>query len=281
MNNKNDIIISVVVPFLNEEDYIEKCIESLLNQTFSKENYEVIFVDNGSTDHSSSIVRRYPQIKLLHEPIKNLHLARNRGIATAQGQILAWTDADCEVSKNWLAEILFELNVSEMKIILGKRLFPANKSLSLKLIEDFENSYTNFVITSGSSSNQYAYSNNMAFKMELFKRYGPLSSQCSADTEFLQKCLNQEKGLKIIYADKIQMTHLEIFCLSHWFEKLKFYSNKNRALKDSGYEALSLNSLLRIYQQCINANHYPFLYKFHLFTLVFLRGLICLLGQLR
>src|SRR5215510_7368406 len=97
------MIFSVVVPFLNEENLIEKCIKSLLQQDFDQEKYELIFVDNGSIDDSTDIVRNYHNITLLYEPQQDPYLARNRGIRAAQGQFIVFTDADCVADRHWLA----------------------------------------------------------------------------------------------------------------------------------------------------------------------------------
>ena len=63
--NKKSIQFSVVVPFLNEQNHIERCVRALLNQDFDKDQYEIIFIDNGSTDGSGEIVRRYAEIEPL------------------------------------------------------------------------------------------------------------------------------------------------------------------------------------------------------------------------
>ena len=62
--------ISVIVPFYNEEGYVEQCVQALLSQDYPKERYEVILVDNNSSDRSAEIVRRYPGIKLLSEGLQ-------------------------------------------------------------------------------------------------------------------------------------------------------------------------------------------------------------------
>src|SRR5947199_3998475 len=72
--------ISVIVPFYNEEGYVEQCVQALLSQDYPKERYEVILVDNNSSDRSAEIVRRYPGIKLLSEGLQGDFAARNRGL---------------------------------------------------------------------------------------------------------------------------------------------------------------------------------------------------------
>jgi len=121
------MIFSVIVPFLNEELRIAQCIEALLNQAFDKESYELIFVDNGSNDRSSEIVRKFAGIQLLQETRRDPYLARNRGIQAARGQYLAFTDADCIVDRLWLAT--FHQGLQTADIVLGRLLYPSPTSL--------------------------------------------------------------------------------------------------------------------------------------------------------
>jgi len=71
--------ISVVVPVFNAERYLERCIQALLSQAYSKDSYEVIVVDNGSTDASLAIAEQYPQIKLLLETERGLLCGKKPG----------------------------------------------------------------------------------------------------------------------------------------------------------------------------------------------------------
>lgn len=84
---------------------IADCIIGLQKQTVPQEEYEIIVVDNGSTDHTTEIVRRFPAVCLVSEPIRGVGAARRLGFHAAQGQILITTDADSIHPKNWLARI--------------------------------------------------------------------------------------------------------------------------------------------------------------------------------
>lgn len=101
--------ISVIVPCLNNEKTIERCIISLLKQDYPSNSFEIIFVDNGSSDKTISIIQKYP-VKLLIEKIKNPYVARNKGALCAKGQIIAFTDANCETDKSWLSNINHVMN---------------------------------------------------------------------------------------------------------------------------------------------------------------------------
>ncbi len=90
--------ISIIIPALNEERYIGKVLDSLENQTLK--SIEVIVVDNGSTDKTRSIVKKYKNIKLVIENKKGTARARNKGAKLASADILFFLDADTIVSRD-------------------------------------------------------------------------------------------------------------------------------------------------------------------------------------
>jgi len=95
---------SVIIPVHNGEATIGACLEALLNQTVPKEDYEVIVVDDGSTDATAQVVKGYG-VRLLTQPHRGPAAARNLGAAHARGQILLFTDADCQPTPNWIEEM--------------------------------------------------------------------------------------------------------------------------------------------------------------------------------
>jgi len=97
-------LISIVVPVYNGEKTIALCIESLLRQDYPKDRYEIIVIDNNSNDRTAEIVKQYPVIYLFEDKAQNPSVARNAGIKAARGEIIAFIDADCIASPNWLRE---------------------------------------------------------------------------------------------------------------------------------------------------------------------------------
>lgn len=98
-------LISVIVPVYNVGKYLEKCLDSILAQTYP--TLEVILVDDGSTDRSGAICDRYassnPQIKVIHQSNGGLSSARNTGIRHSHGSLLTFVDSD-----DWLAPEMIE-----------------------------------------------------------------------------------------------------------------------------------------------------------------------------
>jgi len=100
----NDIKISVILPVYNVEKYLRKCIDSILNQTHI--NYELIIIDDGSTNNSGNIYDEYKlkdnRIQVIHQNNQGLSVARNVGIDLAKGKYITFIDSDDYIDKKYL-----------------------------------------------------------------------------------------------------------------------------------------------------------------------------------
>src|SRR5262249_40128546 len=92
--------VSVVVCTYNGAATLEQCLRSLLMVDYP--NYEVIVVDDGSNDSTGEILKRFPEIRAIRQQNRGLSAARNRGLYAATGEIVAYTDSDCFVDRDWL-----------------------------------------------------------------------------------------------------------------------------------------------------------------------------------
>lgn len=120
----NKAEVSIIVPVYNVENYLAKCIDSLLNQTF--DNYEIILVDDGSTDKSGEICDSFKmksnKIRVIHQKNAKVSAARNAGLRIAEGKFILFCDGDDWVDENYIECLVTpvlsgetELSVSGMK----------------------------------------------------------------------------------------------------------------------------------------------------------------------
>ncbi|MDD2852250.1 MAG: glycosyltransferase [Desulfuromonadaceae bacterium] len=117
--------VSVIIPAFNEDRYIGECLSSVISLEYPKDKLEIIVVDNGSTDNTNSIARGYP-VKLIEKPGVKVGAVRNAGFAESTGEILAFTDADCIVPKQWLEDALVFLFRSGIGAVGGGCLVKEN-----------------------------------------------------------------------------------------------------------------------------------------------------------
>lgn len=92
--------VSVIIPVQNDRDRLRRCLHLLQQQTLSAS--EIIVVDNNSTEDIASTCAEFPIVQYYQESKQGSYAARNRGIAIATGEILAFTDADCMPMAEWL-----------------------------------------------------------------------------------------------------------------------------------------------------------------------------------
>ncbi len=97
--------ISVIISTYNRSGLLKIAIESVLNQQAGSPSYELIVVNNNSTDNTEKVARAFERVRYVFEPRQGLSYGRNAGIGAAQGDILAFTDDDIEVSSDWISSI--------------------------------------------------------------------------------------------------------------------------------------------------------------------------------
>lgn len=115
--------VSVIVPIFNGAEHLKICLEALENQTYFKDNYEVVVVDNASDEREniSGVVAQFKQAWATCESTPGSYAARNKGISVAKGEVIAFTDADCIPAQNWIEKGVHNLlRVPSCGLVAGK-----------------------------------------------------------------------------------------------------------------------------------------------------------------
>ena len=107
--------VSVIVPIYNTKEFLAKCLDSILQQTYP--NIEIILVDNGSTDGSGSIAKEYAkktsQIKYVYKEHGNISSARNLGLNYVEGQYVGFVDSDDWIEKSMYEKLVYAMENNE------------------------------------------------------------------------------------------------------------------------------------------------------------------------
>ncbi len=253
------MIFSVIVPFLNEEKLIERCLNSLLQLDFEKQDYELIFIDNGSTDHSTEIVQQYP-VTLLHEPRRDPYLARNRGIQMACGEFIAFTDSDCIVDCYWLTNLYHSFKTSNSDIVIGRLLYPSPVPISLECHEQYYHMKLNDICEHKRTQYYYGHAGNMAIRASVFKQVGLFSGMPTVgDTEIIHKLIQQQPDANIMYESRAEVVHAEVTHFGHYLYKQFEIGQYSEAYSTvSTYRPLRIQDNVRLAKLCINTYHYGF-----------------------
>ena len=119
MKMEDEPLISIVVPIYNVGDYIEKCIQSIIDQTYN--NLQIILIDDGSTDNSGKICDEYAKIdqriEVIHQDNKGLVVARMKGLEIARGEYTGFVDGDDYIEDNMYEKLLSYLIESDADFV--------------------------------------------------------------------------------------------------------------------------------------------------------------------
>jgi len=125
-------LVSIIVPVYNSEKYVDKCINSILNQTYK--NIELILIDDGSIDNSGHLCDVYAnvdrRVKVIHMKNSGVSSARNKGIEAARGKFIQFVDSDDYIEKNMVETLVHEINNNVDIVLCGyKRLTKDNNRI--------------------------------------------------------------------------------------------------------------------------------------------------------
>jgi len=231
--------VSVIVPVYNGERTLDACLRSIANQEYK--NYEIIVVNNNSTDNSGEIIKHFQNknkiFKSVFEEIKSRGAARNRGIIHATGKIIVMTDCDCTVPKTWIKQLVKPIIFENEQITMGFEEDTIGNFWTRniqKVEKDIINHHINGKYVSHFDSKNFAIRANLMRQLMFDGEY-PIAE----DFEFY---LRLKKHAKIRFVAEVRVGHshrntlkeviLDYFEKAFWIEKA--YS-KNTATNKERY----------------------------------------------
>jgi len=258
---------SIIVPVFNCEPFLGKCIAALKNLDYPRDQYEILFVDNNSTDRSFEILSAATGIRIMHEPTQGSYAARNRALKEARGDIVAFTDSDCAPSRGWLRAAERALEVPGCQAVLGRRRPRSEKGL-MRLLADYECTKDEYVLSSSEPSLYYGYTNNMAVRRDSFEQCGLFDLRArGSDTLFIQKIIAWAGCASVIYSVDMIVAHLEMSLARDYLRKVFIYGRSQQAYRQiGGTRALETRERIAIWHKTAQLRRY----KFHERTALFL-----------
>ena len=225
------IEISVVLPTYNRKESLRECLDSLFLQDFPREAYEVIVVDDGSTDGTGGIIKagfpcRGVNLIYVRQDHKGVSAASNLGIRYSQGRIIGFTEDDCVVPSDWIRKIVYFHHRYEDLAIQGRITNCYQDNLIAILEQTLNDAYLPYVLDEV-NGNRYITlfsSGNSSFKMEIFQNYGVRFNEnlvICEDVDLSNQLI--AKGLRILYIEEIAVKHkhrvnISSFVKKHFFD---------------------------------------------------------------
>ncbi len=253
------IFYSVVVPMLNEQRWIGLFLEAMRAQTLPPERFELIIVDNGSSDDSVRIVERDGQAKLLTESRQDPYLARNRGIAEAKGAYIVFFDADCLPARDCLEQFDRHLAATGDRVAIGYLAIAPANSVLLRRHEDYYDAKLRYLLARRELKRFYfGHGGNMVVARAVFDQVGGfLPMPVVGDTEILHRLLEKVPDAGIGYVPGARVRHAEIESFADYRRKLTESGEYSRICQEvSTYEVLPAILNVKIFLFCIRHFRY-------------------------
>lgn len=235
--------ISVVIAARNEADYITHCLQSLAQQTYPTEHFEVLIVNDDSTDQTAEIVatftNKHPHFKLLSVNNQYAHMAAKKrpmsvGIHHAQGEWIVTTDADCRVLPTYLQHLATHMQTNTDVIIGFSQIKTSHEHLSFFEKLQALDFLTLMSAAAGSANWGYALAatgQNFAYRKSLFHHVGgfeKISHRPSGDDVLLLQLLRNATTNRTVFAsipETFASTHRPETPQSFWRQRKRWASN--------------------------------------------------------
>jgi glycosyltransferase involved in cell wall biosynthesis len=199
--------VTVIVPVYNDLARLRLLLDDLTVQTYPKDRFEVLVVDNASTEDMQGEVRsRGPPFVAMDEPKPGSYAARNRALLAAKGEVLAFTDGDCRPLPNWLESGVAALAAHpEAGLVAGRiQLFPKHERTTW--VERYEMAY-GFPQDKFVSEQHFGATANVFTRRSVFDKVGPFRADLKSggDREWGQRV--HAAGLLVLYAPEVVVRH--------------------------------------------------------------------------
>lgn len=213
--------VSVIVPAYNSQAYISKCIETLLAQTYRHENYEVIVVDDGSTDETADIIKNYP-VRYIYQKNQGPAAARNNGVKEAKGDMILFTDSDCVPTQNWIEEMVRPFKTQDIAAVKGAYLTDQKEVIARLAQVEFEE---RFEMLKKAESIDMVDTYSAGFRREIFLQMGgfdktfPVANNEDTDLSYRMS----KHGFKMAFNPDAVVHHLKHPDSIKKYARLKFW----------------------------------------------------------
>jgi glycosyltransferase involved in cell wall biosynthesis len=202
----SSVIISVVIPHLNQAEFLRCCLESLARQTVDLGRVEIIVVDNGSDQPPVDICAAFSGVRLVEEPTPGPGPARNLGVNLSCGAILAFIDADCTADTEWLGVIEARLGHASGAMVIGGDVRIARRDPQrATMLEAYESIYA-YRQEEYITRQHFSGTGNLAMRRQAYDAVGPFCGiERAEDRDWGQRAARL--GFTIAYVPEMIVHH--------------------------------------------------------------------------
>jgi GT2 family glycosyltransferase len=221
--------VSVVVCSYNGARTLRDCLRSL--EKIAYPDYEVIFVDDGSTDNSQEIVRDFPNVRNIVQPNKGLSVARNVGIQASTGEVVAFTDSDCMADADWLYHLVHTLQSSaSFAAVGGPNISPPATDWIQATVAVAPGSPSHVLLTDTVA--EHVPGCNMAYYKWALEQIGGFDPEYRKAGDDVDVCWRiMERGYQIGFAAAAVVWHYRRFTVQAYFGQQEGYGEAEALLR--------------------------------------------------
>ena len=220
--------VSVIVCAFNAAFTLRQCLESLSRLNYP--DYEVIVIDDGSTDSTWEIAGEFPEIRRARQSNEGLSVARNKGAALAEGEILAYTDADCMADSDWLCHLVRTLVETDCGGAGGPNIPPASRNWLQACIAAAPGGPNHVLLTDKEA--EHVPGCNMAFWRWAFEQCGGFDPQFRTAGDDVDFCWRlQRLKFRISFSPGAVVWHYRRFTLGAFLGQQLGYGEAEALLR--------------------------------------------------
>ena len=220
--------VSVIVCSYNGGPTLASCLDSLGKLNYPE--YEVILVDDGSTDDTSYIAAQFPWVRYIHQSNQGLSHARNTGAAAAKGEVFAYTDSDCMVDPDWLYYLIGTLVSGDYAGVGGPNVTPPAKSWIQACVAAAPGGPSHVLLTDVVA--EHIPGCNMAFYRWAFEGVGGFDTEYRKAGDDVDFCWRiQQAGWVIAFSPTAIVWHYRRFTLRAFLRQQDGYGEAESLLR--------------------------------------------------
>ena len=199
--------VSVIIPVFNDVKKLRKCLAALEQQTYPHDAFEIIVIDNNSTQDIKSVILDYKQAKYVFEAKPGSYAARNHGLSIAKGKILGFTDADCVPASDWIEKGVQRLLETNNCGFIAGRIDFFFENPKRPTIAELYDSRTFLNQKKYVEEEQFGATANLFTFRNIFDKVGLFNTQLKSggDREWGKR--THAAGYTPIYADDVRIAH--------------------------------------------------------------------------
>ena len=219
-------LVSVIIPVYNDGERLRLCLEALAQQTYSCDRFEIIVVDNGSdaTANIPEIVEQFEGVIAEFESTPGSYAARNQGISVAQGEIIAFTDADCIPAPNWIEQgVAYLQGTSNCGLVGGEIEIFWREPSQPSTIELYE-SILAFRQQDCIEKHHYSVTANLFTFKKVINAVGMFNSQLKSNGDIEWGNRIYAQGYQQVYADDVLVKHPAVYSFGQLRKKVIRYA---------------------------------------------------------